>query len=81
MNIHPWTEAPKKTCDRNSVPPLAIAVGNSNVRAFGVYSTDAFLLISYIHIHHSACLYFYLIETEPKYLFKILFNYNHILEI
>ena len=81
MNIYPWAEAPKKTCDRNSVSPLAIAVGNSDVRARGVYSTDAFLFTSYIYIHHSAYFYFYLIETEPKYYFKILFNYNHILTI
>ena len=52
MNIYPLTESPKKTCDRNSVLPLAIAVGNSDVRARGVYSTDAFLFTSYIYIHH-----------------------------
>ena len=67
MNIYPWTEAPKKTCDRNSVLPLAIVVGTSGVQARGVYSTDAFLFISYIRIHHSAYIYFYLIETLPKY--------------
>ena len=67
MNIYPWTEAHKKTCDRNSVLPLAIAMGNSDVRARGVYSTDAFLFISYIHIHHFAYFHVYLIETEPYY--------------
>ena len=55
INIYPWTEAPKKNCDRNSVPPLAIVVGISDVRARGVYnSTDAFLFISYIYIHNAA---------------------------
>ena len=44
----------RKPCDRNSVPPLAIAVGNSDVWARGVYSTDAFLFTSYIYIHHFA---------------------------
>ena len=67
MNIYPWTEAPKKTCDRNSVLPLATAVGISDVLARGVYSTDAFLFISYIYIHHSAYFHFYFIETEPTY--------------
>ena len=42
-------------------------VGNSDVRARGVHSTDAFLFISYIHIH-SVYFHFYSIETEPKYL-------------
>ena len=63
--LYPWAEAPKKTCDRNSVPPLAIAVDYSDVRTRGKYSTSAFLFISYIHIYHST--YFYLIETEPTY--------------
>ena len=80
MNIHLWTEALKKTCDGNSVPPLAIAVGNSDVWAHGVYSIDAFLFASYIYIHHSTYFYFYLIETEPNYQFEIVFYYNHILK-
>ena len=51
MNIlYPWTEAPKKTYDRNSVPPLAIVVRKAVVRARGVYSSHAFLFISYIDI-------------------------------
>ena len=47
-----------------------------------VDSTNAFLFISCICIHHTAYFHFYLIVTKPKYKLNILFSYNfYILEI
>ena len=66
MNIYPWTEAPKKTCDQNSMPPLAIAVGNSDVRARGVYiiTFDRRIPIYLVHLY------------TPLRIFLFLFDWN-----